>query len=147
MHDLGKVVMNNETPEVFAEVMMKTYNENLDSITAEEEIYGYNHTEIGARVVEKWGLSKLLIKILEKHHLNNCKLEDIGEASVAKSIACVNLADCICKFLGIGYRDPDDTILLHELPSAVFLNMTKDRLDTLNEEINNTYNSEKSAFQ
>jgi putative nucleotidyltransferase with HDIG domain len=147
MHDIGKVIMNNETPDAFAEVMMKTYNEGLDSLTAEEEVYGYSHPDIGARVAKKWGLSKVLVEVMEKHHLDNYRLEDIGEPFIANSVACVNLADNACKLLGIGYRSPDDTVMLHELPSAVFLNISKERLDSLVEEINETYNNEKSAFQ
>ncbi len=146
MHDLGKVIMNNETPDIFAEVMMKTYNEGASSIEAEEEIYGYNHSEIGARVAEKWGFPSVLLQVIEKHHLINARLEDIEDPLAAKGIACVNTADHVCKALGIGYRDPDDSIILHELPAAVFLNINKDRLNTLVEEIAETYAREKSVF-
>jgi putative nucleotidyltransferase with HDIG domain len=146
MHDLGKVIMNNETPESFAGVMMNMYNEGLDSITAEEEVYGYNHTEVGSKVIAKWGLSHALIGILEKHHLKYGTLEEIREPLIAKGVACVNLADHVCKRLGIGFRNPDETILLHELPSAVFLKMRKDRLEQMVEEISETFNTEKSVF-
>ena len=147
MHDLGKVIMNNETPEAFTEVMMNMYNEGIDSITAEEDVYGYNHSEIGSTVISRWGLSGVLVEILGKHHLNNCSLDDIEESLVAKGVACVNLADNICRALGIGYREPDKAILLHELPSAVFLDMNKNTLANLIEEISETYNREKSIFQ
>ncbi len=146
MHDLGKVVMNNETQDAFSEVMMKTYNEELDSITAEESVYGYNHAEIGARVAEKWGLSSILVEILDKHHLIDCRLEDFKDELVAKSVACVNLSNYICKYWGIGYRNPDETIKLSELPSAAFLKIGKEKMDSLINEINETYNNEKSAF-
>jgi len=36
MHDFGKVVMNNETPDIFGEVIMKIYNEDVESTVAEE---------------------------------------------------------------------------------------------------------------
>ena len=147
MHDLGKVIMNNETPEAFAEVMMNMYNEGISSIIAEEEIYGYNHSEIGSKVIAKWGLSVALVEILAKHHLNNCSLDDIKDPVVAKGLSCVHLADNICRALGIGYKEPDETLLLHELPSAVFLNMNEAALAKLAEEIRETYNREKSIFQ
>ena len=147
MHDFGKVVMNNETPDEFADVMMKIYNEGIDTITAETESYGYNHAEIGAGVVEKWGFAPLLVNVLRYHHLNNIKLEDIKEPVTAKAIAITNLADQVCKVFGIGYRDPDDKMELHKLPSAVFLNLTKDRLNTLVKSIEETYNMEKSTFE
>jgi putative nucleotidyltransferase with HDIG domain len=147
MHDLGKVIMNNETPETFTEVMMNIYNDEVESIIAERDIYGFDHTEIGSKVVEKWKFSPLLVRILKSHHLIDCKLEDIGDPLGAKSIACVNLADYVCKVLGIGYRAPDESIVLHELPSAIFLNINKERLDELVKEINEVYNKEKSAFE
>lgn len=147
MHDLGKVFMNNELPEAFSKVMMKIYNQGVESIIAEEEIFGYTHAEIGAKVISKWGLSPVLVKILEMHHLKNNSLENIGEPVVAKSVACVNLADHICRFLGIGYREPDESIVLQELPSAFYLNLKKDKLDKLTVEISETYSAEKSAFE
>lgn len=147
MHDIGKVIMNNESPDVFSEVMMKTYNDGVDATTAEEEIYGYNHSEVGSKVAEKWGLASTLVEIIEKHHLTGFKLEDIGDKPLSGSIASVNLADYICRFLGIGYRDPDETIVLHELPSAVFLNIDKDRAGALVGQIQEAYMNERSAFE
>jgi len=147
MHDLGKVIMNNETPEVYSEVMMKMYNEEMDSITAEKEVYGYDHTDVGAGVTGKWKFSAQLVLVLKEHHLINCRLEDMGDSHTAKSLACVHLADHICKFLGIGYREADETVLLHELQSAVYLDLNKDKLDKLVGEISDTYNAEKSVFE
>lgn len=147
MHDLGKVVMNNETPRAFSEVMMLTYNGEVDSLTAEEDIYGYNHTVIGSRVVAKWGFPTVLVEILEKHHLTIHRLEDIKDSLTARAIAYVNLADHVCRRLGIGFRKPDEALQLHKLPSAVFLGMDKERLDYLLKEIGKTYTTEKSIFQ
>jgi len=147
MHDLGKVFMNNETPEAFAEVMMKTYNEGADSIVAEEEVYGYNHAEIGATLAGKWGFPSLLVQLIGMHHLHNKELEDINDAVEAKGIACVNLANYFCKSLGIGYRDPDESLELHTLPSAVYLKIGSDRVDNLKTEIMETYENEKSSFE
>ncbi len=146
MHDLGKIIMNNETPDVFAKVMMNIYNHNVDSITAEQNAYGFNHTEVGAGVAAKWKFAPVIIDILGKHHLNICNLEEIEDALTARSLACVNYANNACKVLGIGYRNSDDNIVLHELPSAVFLGINKNRQDALLEEIQETYTSEKSAF-
>jgi putative nucleotidyltransferase with HDIG domain len=147
MHDLGKVVMNNETPDEFSEIMMKMYNEGIDSITAEAEIYGYNHAEIGAGVVEKWGFAPLLVDVLKYHHLNSVRLPEFKDPAVAKTVAAVNLADNVCKVLAIGHRNPTSIIELHELPSAVFLKLTKDRIDILLKNIEGTYNDEKAIFE
>jgi len=147
MHDLGKVFMNNETPEAFSEVMMKTYNDRSDSIDAEAEVYGYNHAEIGAALAEKWGFPSLLVQIIEMHHLNNNKLEAIDDTVTAKGVACVNLANYFCKSLGIGYREPDESIELHKFPAAAFLEIGSDRVESLKMEIMETYENEKSSFE
>ncbi len=146
MHDLGKVIMNNETPETYSEVMMKMYNEGIDSIAAERDIYGYDHTEVGAGVTGKWKFASPLVTVLKEHHLNNRRLEDISDSLTAKCVACVHLSDHICKFIGIGYREADESIVLQGLPSAVYLNLGKDKLDKLVNEISETYNTEKSVF-
>lgn len=147
MHDLGKVIMNNETPEMFSQVMMNIYNKNAGSIAAEQELYGFDHTEIGAGVVAKWKFAPILIHILGKHHLHTCKLEEVGNDMQTKSVACVNLADRICKILGFGYRNTDDSIALHELASAKYLGITEDKVDGLLRTVNETFASEKSAFE
>lgn len=146
MHDLGKVIMNNEMPEVYSQVMMKMYNEGVDSLTAERDICGFDHTEIGAGVTEKWKFSAPLVMLLKEHHLNNLKLEAISDLPTAKSIACVNLADHVCKVLGIGHREPDKSLVLQDLPSAIYLKLNKDKLDNLISAISETYTSEKSVF-
>jgi len=147
MHDLGKVVLNNETPELFTEVMMKTYNEGISSIEAEQEIYGYNHAEIGASVSEKWGFPEMIQVIIKDHHLNRIGLQEIEDEVTAKGIAVVNLSNYISKLLGIGYREADESIELQKLPSAVFLGFTKEKLVTLVQNISETYENEKAVFQ
>jgi HD-like signal output (HDOD) protein len=146
MHDLGKVFMNNETPEAFGEVMMKMYNDGVESIAAEQEIYGYTHPEIGSKVITKWGLSPVLVKVIELHHLHNISLKSIEDPVVAKGVACVNLANHACKVLGIGYREPDETIDLGKLESAQFLGMTKDKVDAMITQVREDYEREKSIF-
>lgn len=147
MHDLGKVIMNNETSEAYSEVMMKMYNEGMDSITAEKDIYGYDHTDIGAGVTGKWKFAGPLVTVLKEHHLNNCKLENITDPLTGKCVACVHLADHICKVLGIGYREADESVVLQELSSAVYLDLGKDKLDKLVHETSETYDAEKSVFE
>lgn len=147
MHDLGKVFMNNEAPEVFPEVVKRMHDGGLDSITAELDVFGYTHAEIGSRVIAKWGLAPVLVRILEWHHLDKKSIDAIQEQAIAKGVACVNLANNICKVLGIGYSDPYEGIVLHELPSAVFLNLNKDAFDELVCEIRETYEREKAVFE
>ncbi len=147
MHDLGKVILNNETPDEFAQVMMNIYNDNSDSITAEKEVYGFDHTEIGAGVVQKWKFAPILIEVIGKHHLHTCSLDEIDDSFQAKTIACVNLADSICRFLGLGFRTPDESVALNDLLSTQYLGISSDKIETLLVEVKETFMSEKSAFE
>jgi putative nucleotidyltransferase with HDIG domain len=144
MHDIGKVVMNNEATTAYVGVMM---NDRIDSIMAEEKVFGYNHTEIGSKVIEKWGFPPVLINIVAHHHLHTCTLEGISDPITAKAIACVHLANGMSKILGIGYSSPNRNIVVHEFPSAIFLNMTEESLGDLVKDISEAYEKERSVFQ
>jgi len=140
MHDLGKVVLNNETPNEFSEVIMDIYNNGVDSISAEENVYGYNHTDIGAGVAEKWGFPDVLVRIIKNHHL-------LSNDSIDQVLACVNLADWICKATGIGYREGQEDLHPETLPSAEYLKMDRERVESLIVEIRETFYNEKSVFE
>lgn len=147
MHDFGKVVMNNASHDAYLEVMQKTYNEKISAIDAEESIFGYNHTDVGSLVMLGWGFPPVYVQVLDKHHLRKCKLEEIKDPKIARSIACINLADFICKKLGIGYREPYDSIVLEELPSKAFLGISDERIEELKKRVNECYEEERANFE
>lgn len=146
MHDVGKVVMNNETPEAFLEVMKEIYNEGVESIEAENTIYGYDHTEIGAGVTGKWGLPGILVEIIRNHHLTQGDFDSISVPEGAKGLAVVHLANQVCKRLGIGYRQPDESIDLAALRSSQYLKLAPNRIEALLERVGEAYKTEKAAF-
>ena len=147
MHDFGKVVMNNASHDAYLEVMQKTYNEGMHAIDAEEAVFGYNHTEVGSLVMSGWGFPPVYVEVLDKHHLRNCVLNEIKDAKIARSIACINLADNFCKTLGIGYRNPYPDIVLEELPSKTFLGLSNERIEDLKGSIESCYEEERAHFQ
>lgn len=148
MHDVGKVVMNNESGKTFVQVMMKIYNDGLDAVKAEQEIYGYTHEEIGSGVLEKWKLPKLLVSVIGCHHRWETDLGlKISEPDVEKSVAAVNVADYVCKFHGIGYRQPKPDIDFGTLKGIATLKISKDSIPAILEEVKKTYETEKAVFQ
>lgn len=146
MHDFGKVVMNNEAPEAYLEVMQETYNEGKDAIEAETSVFGYTHTEIGAMVLDQWGFPPVLISVLRSHHLQGCTLEGLSDPFEARAIACIHLADALCKRLGIGYRCAVGELQLDRLPSAVFLGLDSGKIERLSQAASDKYEAEKAAF-
>jgi putative nucleotidyltransferase with HDIG domain len=145
-HDFGKVVINNECPDSFGGVMQRVYNDHEDPLTAEKSIFGFAHTEIGALVMEKWKFPAIFGTILENHHLENRSLDDFPGGFVAQVIGCINLANNICRRLGIGFRTADQNLVLHDLPSAHFLQISKEMAERLLSDVQTAYETEKSAF-
>lgn len=146
MHDIGKVVLNNETPDTYGEIIMSVYNEGINAIDEEQEVYGFDHAEIGAAVAAKWGFPEILVQIIRCHHLSSGGLEDVKDPIMAKSIACVHLADNICRELGIGCGQSGDGTSLDEIPSAIFLGLKDDGFGQLLERVSDMYQREKSIF-
>lgn len=147
MHDFGKVVMNNANHDAYLDVMQKTYNLGMTAIEAEEAVFGYNHTDVGSLVMTGWGFPPVYVQVLDKHHLIKCKLSEIKAPKIARSIACINLADNLCKVLGIGYREPFDNIVLEELSSKTFLDITDEKIEELLKTVNDCYEEERSHFE
>ncbi|MBM4131910.1 HDOD domain-containing protein, partial [bacterium] len=56
MHDIGKLVLNLRVPEKFDEVVQVVYNEGRPFHVTEAELLGFDHTHVGALLVNKWRL-------------------------------------------------------------------------------------------
>lgn len=147
MHDFGKIVMNNASPQIYAEVMMAVYNEGVEAIGAEMKLFGYDHTEIGSEVLRQWGFPEIYVVILADHHLHRRELSDIEDELTAKGVACINLANNVSRRLGIGFSNPDGSIMPHELPSAEMLGFDEEIMESIIDEINETYATELESFQ
>ncbi len=147
MHDFGKVIMNNECPQAFSQVMQNIYNDGDVSLHAEDMLFGYNHTDIGSMVIRKWGFPNVFVQVLEHHHLHKGSLAGFDDPAIARVIACVHIADNMCKRLGIGYRTPDMAVPVIDPPVAAMLDLSPESLDRLMEEVRIVYEKEKVGFQ
>lgn len=95
LHDIGKVVFALYMPKEFAQVAEKMQNEGVTLISAEQDIIGATHCQIGGLLAEKWNLPKELHDSIEKHHA-----PDSEESS--QLVDCVFVADQISKKLAFG---------------------------------------------
>ena len=93
---IGKIVMNFNDPKSFR-TMMEIYEngkQSLDSL--EEHYFSYTHAVIGAAVLEKWDLSKLLI-LTTLHHSDEhvCLGRSNKDPEIDSYLKIINLADLI----------------------------------------------------
>lgn len=146
LHDVGKVILNNECPEEFSEVMMLTYNEGLTYVQAETQVFGYTHTQLGAMVSRNWNYPHVITETIFRHHSDE-EIRPVLEDKDTQSILfCVDLSNTVCKILGIGYRDAKPDINLEEKPSAKFFNLSSQQLADLVPQIEAAYVKESAGW-
>lgn len=96
LHDIGKVILNTYMQDAYQEVVTKTSQGNISFIQAEEEILGFNHAQVGARVAEKWNLPVDLVEAIAYHHSPDKAVHNESLTAI------VHVADAICLSMGIG---------------------------------------------
>lgn len=106
LHDLGKVVVNNEFADRFAKVMERVYNEQVSFETAEKDVFEFTHREVGAFVVKKWGFPENLEFLIKYFDDNEALSKDRQLAQLAAIIA---LSDRMCQKFGMGWRNSGTT--------------------------------------
>ena len=85
LHDIGKVVLSEFITEAWDEIHAKVEKDAYTFIEAEKEIIGYDHAELGARILKEWGFSEEIINAVKKHHEpaheNDTTIDDIVRIS------------------------------------------------------------------
>jgi len=140
LHDIGKILLGTFV-EVDAEPILELSNEeNIPFDVAEEKVLGINHAEVGAALLDKWGLPIDIVNVTRWHH----ETENFpGESMI---VDLVHIADGISITFGIGVRkDGLNYYLSQELLTR--LNLKGTALETLAmqtmdslEEVRNLFN-------
>ncbi len=147
LHDVGKVAINNSLPDKFIQIIKKVDETKLSSMNVEQEILGFNHTEVGYFLAEKWGFPDTLCEVILKHHSVdsiNTGYADPYSVSLCGTIA---LSDAICVRLGVGYIKPMSEIDLGIEKWLEILKLSEDGLDKIITIFKERYVLEKMAYQ
>ncbi len=96
LRDLGKTVLNEHMETEYATVLEKVESEGITFLDAENEVFGYDHAEIGGKIAARWGLPAVLIDAISHHHTPD--LADVNPILVS----IVHIADAITMMLGVG---------------------------------------------
>ncbi|MCG8426628.1 MAG: HDOD domain-containing protein [Chromatiales bacterium] len=68
LHDIGRLVLVQQLPELTKEVLMITQGRNELLIDAERDVMGCDHAEVGALLAESWGLPVSICNAIRYHH-------------------------------------------------------------------------------
>ncbi len=68
LHDIGRLILFEKLPDAAEKIMARFKGGNKPLYQVEKEILGFDHTEIGAALLETWGLPESLREIIAFHH-------------------------------------------------------------------------------
>lgn len=95
LHDIGRLILVQNLPEQYFQIFRQVKCEELFLFTAEEEVFGSDHSRIGAALARHWNLPDRLVNMIQYHHFPATQ-NSFFEAAI------VNLADIIVNALEIG---------------------------------------------
>jgi putative nucleotidyltransferase with HDIG domain len=68
LHDVGKMVLALAENEKYAALLEDCRRDGSSLNEAEKKLFGFNHTEIGARLLHRWGVPvEVVLPVLEHH--------------------------------------------------------------------------------
>ena len=67
LHDLGIVILDQKLHKRFT-IMLGEMKTDQPQVKWEKEYFGYDHTEIGFKVAQRWGLPEPIAEVIRDHH-------------------------------------------------------------------------------
>ena len=68
LHDVGKLVLVERTPEHFARAVVGARQEKRPLFEVEEQLMGVSHAEVGAYLLSLWGIPYVIVEAVAHHH-------------------------------------------------------------------------------
>jgi len=96
LHDIGRLIICSKASMETLKIFFLMNNQNLPLHLAETEALGFNHSDVGAKLIQEWGLPKIHEDIVGHHHNPNQASEFPIECSV------VHVADILVNSLELG---------------------------------------------
>ncbi|MBN1808548.1 MAG: HDOD domain-containing protein [Planctomycetes bacterium] len=111
LHDVGKFILHTHDPERYEQVLQLRRESGMSSVAAEFEMFGFDHTAIGAAVLRRWSLPEDLAGAVRFHE--NISILRAAKPQVLNLTAATNLGNRIAYTLKLGvdvpYADTGDT--------------------------------------
>ena len=143
VHDIGKLLMHFQAEQQYQEVMRAVYGGDRDAAEVEREVFGFDHAEVGALVLEKWRLSPRLVAGIGHHHSPEDAQEEDGVKALA---ALLQVGDRMCIREGCGRRKASPELDPLDCEGANILGIQSSELDDLLEAFRTAYEAEREVF-
>ncbi len=149
---LGKIVMNFSDPDSYRALVEAAYSEGVSTTELEGRFFPYAHEVVGAAVLDKWNFSRSLVMAVLHHEDLNVAVDeddddsDFDPRAVTALTATVNLAGHVCLKLGLGQREPDESLNAFDCLGAKSLDLDEDQVDSAVAEIAEVFNENREFF-
>ncbi len=107
IHDVGKTVLALFVQHAFKEIMSTVETKGIPFQEAERDVMGFDHQEVGEKILAKWNFPEVLRNIVRYHHE-----PERAPAQYMKMVSIVHIANTICLMAGIGIGSDG---LFHEI--------------------------------
>lgn len=88
LHDIGKLILALASPEGYSLALARMRSERIPLWQSEYEVFGNHHAEIGACLLNLWGLPKSVVSAVAFHHTPH-RIDDSG----AGAATLIHVAD------------------------------------------------------
>ncbi len=141
LHDVGKIILVcflNDEYQLFKEAR-ENNNTSMD-FEIEQELFGFNHAEIGAFLTEQWKIPSKLTEAIACHH-------GVGEINSESALSCiVYMANFLAK--KTFYELEEKYLIGKPDPNVMdFLGITEDDFDGLEELLKEEYAHSETFMQ
>ena len=123
LHDIGKLVLGQAlTPEIQTTVRERI-EQGASRITAERDILGTDHGEVGAFLLQSWRLPEEIVEAVGHHH---CPVV----TPKLRLSAVAHVANCIAHLVGSA-PGWESYAINADQPAAIAMGLTSDKVDGL----------------
>jgi putative nucleotidyltransferase with HDIG domain len=121
LHDIGRVALISETGEWYRDAVMDRAFKQRNPIELEREAWGFDHAELGARLLESFHLPAIHIEATAGHH------RPVEDPMAEPARACVVVANNLVKGLNLSFYDGPAVPPLDHLLTEIGLGSARDQ--------------------
>lgn len=112
LHDFGKLALAFHDSGRFLDTLKLTESKKLPLTDAENETYGFDHTDVGLALGNRWNLSEFLCSCMRRHHDSGLLASGLPEDPVEQGAYITAAANQIVRFLNIGFSGEYIAVIL-----------------------------------
>jgi putative nucleotidyltransferase with HDIG domain len=117
IHDIGKAICLRLRGESYAKIIEEAYRSGRPLVGVEEEVVGFNHSQIGGWAASRWSLPESLVNAIGWHH-NPSVLKGRSE-DIHNFVVVIHIADIAARAVGATSLDFTPFMLVELCPTVL----------------------------